>query len=165
MRLMRPLAALLAAGAMAAFPLTAAAHAELTASSPAAGATVTTPPSEVVLTFSGELSPESSGFTVTDPNGDEVGTGSLDLDVPERNQLSGAVTVGEAGTYTVEWTAVAADAHPESGTFSFTYAGQGSGAGQPDTAVPGEPVHRGLLLLMGLAVLATAGFAVVRRRA
>ena len=96
----------------------AAAHEELVASEPAAGANLDAPPAEIVLTFSGELTADS-GFILYSPSDDEVGAGALDLRVADRNVLRGdGVDAGE-GTYTVLWTAVGADGHPLEGTFTF----------------------------------------------
>ena len=146
----RPLRALAAAGLLLALAAPVAAHEELVASEPAAGAAIEAPPTEVVLTFSGELEPES-GFVVLDAAGDEVGTGELDLDVAERNILRGDVVIADDGTYTVSWTAVAADEHPEEGTYTFVV----GAAEQPNTALghSSAAVPAGLALLV-LAVLA-----------
>jgi methionine-rich copper-binding protein CopC len=146
----RPLGALAAIALLLALAAPVAAHEELVASEPAAGATLETPPTEVVLTFSGELAPES-GFVVLDPAGEEVGTGELDLDVAERNILRGDVVIADDGTYTVSWTAVAADEHPEEGTYTFVV---GAAAEQPNTALarPSPALPAGLALLM-LAVV------------
>ena len=141
--------------ALLALPAVASAHAELVSSDPADGAVLDAPPSEVVLTFEGEVTDES-GFTVSDADGAEVGTGELDLDVAERNVLRGAVTITEPGTYTVDWTGVAEDGHPETGSYTFTYEPVDDGE-SPDTALPLAsapgplPVVGGLLLL-GLLV-------------
>jgi hypothetical protein len=125
----------------------ASAHEELVESDPAAGSTLDAPPTEVVLTFSGELTAES-GFVVVDDGGAEVGAGELDLDVAERNILRGDVAIAGDGTYTVDWTAVSADGHAEEGTFAF---GVGADAA-PNTAMPPPSVAP----LAGLALMALA---------
>ncbi len=96
------------------------AHAGLLSSSPAADDTLTVPPEAVTLVFDGELTPDGTGFTVTDADGDVVGEGALDLTVAERNEIRGDLEPGEPGTYTVTWTAVSADGHEERGDFTFT---------------------------------------------
>ena len=118
--------------AVAIMPAAALAHAELSSSSPAADDTLTVPPAAVTLVFDGELTPDGTGFTVTDPDGDVVGEGALDLAVAERNEIRGDLDAGGPGTYTVTWTAVAADGHEERGDFSFTVAG--ADAESPNTA-------------------------------
>ncbi len=137
------------------FPASAAAHAELTSTNPADGDELTGPPDEVVMTFGGELDPEGSGFVVTDANGTEVGTGAVDLEVAERNEMRGAVDITGPGEYTVSWTSAAADGHPEEGSFTFSVAApdESPGSGEtPDTAasassVPSAPVVIGWALL------------------
>ena len=75
--------------AVAIMPGAALAHAELSSSSPAADDTLTVPPAAVSLVFDGELTPDGTGFTVTDPDGEVVGEGALDLTVAERNEVRG----------------------------------------------------------------------------
>jgi len=134
-----------------------AAHEELVASEPAAGAGLDQPPTEIVLSFSGELMPES-GFIIFSPADDEVGTGELDLTVAERNVLRGDNVDAGDGTYTVLWTAIGLDGHPREGTISWTV----GATEQPNTALARSP----LLPLLGLLLvtLALAG-GLSRRRA
>ena len=84
--------------AVAVMPGAALAHAELSSSSPAAGDTLTVPPAAVTLIFDGELTPDGTGFTVTDPDGDAVGEGALDLTVAERNEVRGDIDAAGPGT-------------------------------------------------------------------
>jgi hypothetical protein len=127
-------------------PAAASAHADLASSDPAAGDVLNQPPTEVVLTFSGELDPAGSAFTVTDEAGAVVGEGEVDLQVADRNVMRGDVTTDASGTFEVSWTALSADGHPEEGTFEFRV-GDGSA---PNTALPAPaPTWQlGLLLLM-----------------
>jgi methionine-rich copper-binding protein CopC len=124
----------IAALMLAASPGLATAHAELVSSQPPAGAILETAPAEIALTFSAELDAAASGFVVTDPDGTEVGEGTVDLDVAERNILRGAVVIAGDGLFEVRWTAVAVDGHVEHGSFTFNV---GDG-GAPDTALPGR---------------------------
>lgn len=164
-RMIRRLGALSALGLAIALlvPAPVVAHTELTSTTPAHGDELTTPPEEVVMTFSGELDPEGSHFVVTDAAGVEVGAGEVDLDVAERNEMRGAVDIGEPGEYTVAWSSVAADGHPEDGTFTFSILDPDAGGGTeetPDTAVPApsgpDPLVLAGLALLGMAVLAGA---------
>jgi methionine-rich copper-binding protein CopC len=168
----RSLFALAVAGTLAAFPAVASAHAELVSSDPVAGSNLDAAPTEVTLTFDDELEPDGSGFTVTDHHGDEVGSGELDLDVADRNVLSGAVTITEPGVYTVAWTVLGADGHEISGTFSFGYQtdeeipeGEGDGHGHenPDTAMPAKGGAPGAPTLIGIALLLLAAPLAIRR--
>lgn len=113
-------------------------HAELAAADPVAGSDLDDPPVEVVLTFDGELDP-ASGFVVTDSTGAEVGTGSLDLEVAERNVLRGPVEISDPGVYTVAWTAVSTDGHPEEGSYRFGYLAEVTGNADDDDHEEGEP--------------------------
>jgi methionine-rich copper-binding protein CopC len=141
-------------------PVVVLAHAELSSSSPAADDTLNVPPAAVSLVFDGELTPDGTGFTVTDPDGDVVGEGALDLTVAERNEVRGDLDAGGPGTYTVTWTATAADGHQERGDFSFSVAA--SDAEQPNTATM-PPAGDRLLRWLGSIVLIVAASMAVRR--
>jgi methionine-rich copper-binding protein CopC len=142
--------------AVAITPTAALAHAELVSSSPAAGDALTAPPETVTLVFDGELVPDGTGFVVTDADGGVVGDGGLDLTVAERDEIAGDVAIRGAGTYTVAWTAVAADGHEERGDFAFTV------AAPPNTAV--TPARWDALDELGSMVLIVA-LAIGLRRA
>jgi len=157
MSVRRLAAALSLAGVLLAVPAAVAAHAELVASDPAAGATLTTAPAGVELTFGGELDPDGSAFTVIGPAGGSVGSGEVDLDVAERNVMRGSVDSGGDGAYEIRWTAVSTDGHAERGTIAFTVGQDGA----PNTALP-RPIPTWPL---GLALLAVAAIAAIRRRA
>ena len=116
-------------------------------------------PTAVTLVFGGELTPDGTGFTVTDPDGDVVGEGALDLTVAERNEIRGDLDADGPGTYTVTWTAVAADGHEERGDFSFTVAA--ADAESPNTAA--MPPDDDPLPLLGSLVLVVAAAIGVRR--
>lgn len=153
--------ALVAAGAvLGAAPV--AAHAVLTEADPAAGAQLDTPPTEVVLVFDGELSPETSRFVVTDADGAVAGEGRLDLEVAERNRLRGPVDAMAPGSYTVTWSVTGDDGHAVEDAYTFSVRGETAGEGDepepPDTALPGA---MDVASAIGLALLAAA--APVRR--
>lgn len=139
-------------------PMAAFAHTELTESSPADGAQLAEPPPEVVLTFEGEIS-EDSTFTVTDADGTEVGSGELDLDVAERNVLRGDVTITDDGSYTVAYSIVGEDGDPIEGELSFTVGEAAPGTTPPNTAMvppagPNPPLLGvGLISAVGLLAL------------
>ena len=159
MRSMRRIVPILLAGCLALLPALALAHTELTGSDPADGSTITEAPDEVALTFAGELE-DGAAFTVLDPNGSEVGSGSLDLEVADRNVLRGAVDVEATGQYTVTWSVIGDDGHEVAGEVTFTYEPEGE-ASTPDTALPaatGSPVT-----LAGVLLLVLASTAAVRR--
>ena len=148
MRCMRFAIGAASALAVAMTPMAALAHSALVSTSPAAGETLTVPPDAVTLVFDGELGPDGTGFTVTDPDGVVVGEGELDLTVADRNQVAGRVEITEPGTYSVVWKAVAADGHEEEGEFVFTVPAV---AAAPDTAMPAAahlPAALGAILLL-----------------
>ena len=106
------------------------AHDELQSSNPADGATLATPPAQVVLTF--EEAPVDLGLqvVVTSPDG-SASSGSP--------RIEGTTVVQDvqpsapAGRYSVEWRVTSDDGHPVSGRFDFTAqaAAGGSGATTP----------------------------------
>ncbi len=133
-------------------------HAELVSSTPADGATLDAPPTQVVLIFDDELDPDHSAFFVIGPSGTEVGTGEVDLVVADRNVMRGAVHALPAeGLYVVEWVAAAVDGDKTTGSLSFTVSGANS-VGNSAVVAPNR--HNGLteagliLLAAGLAWLA-----------
>jgi methionine-rich copper-binding protein CopC len=99
--------------------LAASAHAALRSMTPAAGSTVTTPPTEVVLTFNETISTSFATVTVTDDGGRPVSRG--------RPAVSGKTVtqplqeVG-SGRYTVAFRVVSEDGHPVSQKLSFAVA-------------------------------------------
>lgn len=96
MRFRFVLSAAAALGLTIGLPMGAFAHTELTESSPADGAQLDEPPTEVVLTFEAEIS-EDSTFTVTDSDGTEVGGGELDLDLAGHRRHRDSRVRGVAG--------------------------------------------------------------------
>ena len=158
----RFLIAAIATTALLALPAVTLGHVELTDSSPAAGENLDSAPTEVTVTFDDELDPDLSSFTVTDADGNEVGSGEVDLTVADRNVLRGSVTISDPGVYTVSYTVAGVDGHEIGGEFSFGYntdeeIPEPTEEEHPDTALPGPefpltPVLGGMLLLLGLLV-------------
>lgn len=157
MRSMRRIAPLLLAGSLALLPTLAVAHTELTAADPADGSTVTDAPEEVVLTFAAEVD-EGASFTVIDPDGVEVGSGGLDLEVADRNVLRGPVEVAAAGEYTVAWSVTGDDGHEVEGEVTFTYDPEVT---PPDTAMVDGT--RSPAALVGAVLILLAASIPVRR--
>ena len=168
---MRRVPALLALLVLAtlAWPGGVAAHARLTASIPAKGATLGSAPAAVVLTFTEAPDVRLTSIKLLDSSGTNLTTGPVAV-VPG-NELSVSVPLGALpdGGYTVSWRTVSAvDGHISAGTFVF-------GVGQPPpTAGPVEPetpanlsgsppaigarwlLYVGLVLLFGAAWVAVA---------
>src|SRR5262245_21744046 len=109
------LAAAVVCGGMA---TNASAHARLKSTSPKKGGSASTSLGTVTATFSGPL--RSGTVRVTDSDGDQVSIGSGGRDRRKISRLRVGLKGGKsAGRYRVRWTAVAADGHRSSGSFSF----------------------------------------------
>jgi methionine-rich copper-binding protein CopC len=120
---MKALHTMILATAMAAATLAspfAAAHAKLTGSEPAAGATVSTPPKELALTFNEKIEESFSSVTVKDAGGKDVANGKAHVDAANPAILRLDVPVLAPGAYTVKWVAVGHDGHRRNGDFTFT---------------------------------------------
>ena len=138
MRLIRQLfSALLGAAILAAAVLgvvaPASAHDAAESTSPAAGATLATPPEQVSVTFNRNPLALGSQMLVTDAAGTNWSDGGVEIvdNVASQKLKAGA----PAGSYTVLWRVVSSDSHPIEGSFTFTAA-----AGAPgSTAVAPVP--------------------------
>jgi len=158
MRLLRTVLSLTVICLLLTAPALVAAHAELLSSSPEAGETLDEPPAEIALTFDSELDPDGSEFTVTGPDDAVVGSGEVDLDIADRNEMRGGVEISEPGSYSVSWTSVAEDGDEAAGEFTFDYRADagGSPGEQPNTAVVSNGVDLPLVGA-GLLMLAAGG--------
>jgi methionine-rich copper-binding protein CopC len=97
------------------------AHPKLVKSDPAADAVVTASPKELRLSFNEELVPKFSSADVKDQKGQKIEVGAAAADPADKKQLVLPLAKPlAAGTYKVEWHAVAADTHRVQGSFSFT---------------------------------------------
>ncbi|AZQ53771.1 copper resistance CopC family protein [Burkholderia cenocepacia] len=110
------LAAAIAAGSLIAS--TAFAHVFPQHQSPSAGAEVT-PPAGVQIEFDGPLEPAFSSLNVSNSNGKQVNTAKAEVDPNDRKSIHVALPTLAPDTYTVHWTAVAADGHRTHGDYSF----------------------------------------------
>lgn len=146
---------------------TAAAHVEIESSSPAAGANLPTPPTEVTITFNEELDPDESTFAVTDEDNVEVGTGEVDLTVADRNVMTGAVTITDPGVYLVSYAVTGDDGHLVEGTFSFGFQATGEipepTGEDPDTAMSRTGLPSPELVFFGALLLLASGLIAARR--
>jgi methionine-rich copper-binding protein CopC len=115
-----------AALALAAGP--AFAHAKLLSEVPAAVDAATPAPTpapltELRLVFSESLNLAFSKLKLTDAAGKEVTLGALALDPKDDKTLLAPLTgTLPVGDYTVDWTAVSADGHKTTGTYTFKVA-------------------------------------------
>jgi methionine-rich copper-binding protein CopC len=92
-------------------------HAALNQAEPRVGSTVTTSPSEVVLTFTEQLEPAFSRIEVRDAGGKRVDAGQTKVD---GSTMRVPLRPLRAGSYKVNWRALSVDTHKSEGTFSFT---------------------------------------------
>jgi copper transport protein len=159
---------------MVAVGVPAGAHALLSESDPAAGASLPRAPRRVVLTFTERPEPGLSSIQVLDTGGAQVQRGQA---APvEGAPLQFAVGLGDLGdgTYTVSWRVVSKDdGHVTAGTFAFgvgvpapTATPQAQAAPQGETPSPSASatgarlaLYAGLAVLVGAAVTGLAVFA------
>jgi methionine-rich copper-binding protein CopC len=106
-------------GTMLASPF-AAAHAKLTSSEPAAGATVSPAPKALALTFNEKIEESFSSVTVKDAGGKDVASAKAHVDAANPAILRLDVPTLAPGVYTVQWIAVGHDGHRRTGDFTFT---------------------------------------------
>ena len=99
-------------------PATALAHVEVASTSPSAGHTARTSTRAISVTFSGPI--RSGTLRVTGPAGRTASTGAGGRDPRNIKRLMVALRRGlHSGSYTARWSAVAADGHRQSGSFTF----------------------------------------------
>lgn len=142
------------------------AHALLIDSTPAAGATLSEPPTDVVLTFGEAPDPKLTTVRVLDASGQDQADGPVIPVVGEPDTLKVPLKPLPDGVFTVAWRTVSAvDGHVATGAFAF-------GVGTPPPAPSGEPGRGGSvssdvlisasvarwLFFMGLIALFGAGF-------
>lgn len=147
----------------------AAAHDSLVASDPTADAVLGSAPSDVSLTFSGDLLDVGATVMVVDSAGTDH-AGAPVVDGPRLTTPLGALP---DGSYTVRWRVVSSDGHPISGLIPFVVGSPSTtppaaavpapdASGTPDAApgAPGAPEASGLpaavrpLAVGGLGALA-----------
>jgi copper transport protein len=94
------------------------AHATATKTTPASGALLDAPPSEVVVEFNEPVTPVDAATGVVAPDGDRADTGVSQN--AEATTLTIAVDADQEGTYLVGYRVVSHDGHPVSGTFTYS---------------------------------------------
>jgi len=96
-----------------------AAAADLTSSSPASGATISSAPSVATITFSNAISDVGNSVSVTAPNGDRVDDGSLQI--ADTQILVGLKPLNIGGEYSVEYEVVTTEGETLTGQYKFTF--------------------------------------------
>jgi methionine-rich copper-binding protein CopC len=118
----------------------ASAHSRLEVTSPAADATLSSAPADVVLTFNESVSAQYSHVAVTRADGSSATSGATTVDgVTVRQPLA---PLGN-GRYTVAYRVVSTDGHPVGGTFVFTVAGATTAPAPSPTTTTAKPSAAG----------------------
>lgn len=102
-------------------PDSAEAHAFLRRSSPADGARLAEPPSEIRLEFTEPVDPALSSVTLVKDDGREI-AGKPEPGDASKRWLVVRIPRLEPGVYTVRWQVISADTHPMDGSFRFSVA-------------------------------------------
>ena len=97
------------------------AHAALHHTSPPAGSTLPTAPTEVSLWFTDNLEGAFSSVEVTDSGGGRVDHGKAEV---SGNAMRVGIKALSPGSYHVHWRAVSVDTHKSEGDFTFKIGGQ-----------------------------------------
>ncbi len=142
------------------------AHAYLTATSPADGAALASPPTHVTLTFDEPVT--QVHVAVEGPDGLRWDDGQpVAVDDQVTQQL---YPLGPVGSYEVNYRVVSVDGHTVHGTVEFDLTAPGPGAPPPQPTSAGATSGGGLLWLvipiaLGAAVIAGFWYYLGRRRA
>jgi len=97
------------------------AHADLASSDPASGATIAAAPAKISITFTEEVAPKLSTIEVLDPMGMRADDGAAQIDDSDPKVLTIGLKSMGAGTYKVNWRAIATDdGHKTEGSYQFT---------------------------------------------
>ncbi|MEU5156403.1 copper resistance protein CopC [Glycomyces sp. NPDC021274] len=133
------------------------AHATATKTTPASGALLDTPPSEVVVEFNEPVTPVDAATGVVAPDGDRADTGvSQNAD---ETTLTIAVDADQEGTYLVGYRVVSHDGHPVSGTFTYSVGVESEAPSAEALTAGTDPFVQALLYgnrWLGYAALALA---------
>ncbi|HEV2309814.1 MAG TPA: copper resistance protein CopC [Acidimicrobiia bacterium] len=96
----------------------ASAHAVLLATTPAQGAVLTTPPSNVQLRYDEQVTYSPGAVRVYNDRGGRVDNGSITKPSPDVVQVGLPPRLAN-GAYVVTWRVISADTHPVEGAFTF----------------------------------------------
>jgi methionine-rich copper-binding protein CopC len=96
------------------------AHANLKSSEPEAGATLSSAPKEIVLTFNEKIEEAFSTVTLADAEGKAVAADKAKVDAANPAVVRLLAPTLAAGSYTVTWAVAGHDGHRRKGEFKFT---------------------------------------------
>jgi copper resistance protein C len=89
---------------------------------PAAGATLTEPPAQVIIKYDAPIEKLFASLEVLNSTGQNVAVGQPEVS-PDGWKLSVPVNKLPPGEYTVQWRVVCIDTHHTQGSYSFTVEG------------------------------------------
>ena len=112
------------------------AHSQLVSMSPADGSTVSTPPTQVLLTFDENIQDIGDAVVVTGPDGRRVDEGPPGI--VDATATEALAPRSLRGHYTVSYRVVSADGHPVTRTLGFDLS-TGQQAAPPVTPAAGTP--------------------------
>lgn len=140
------------------------AHTVLTATDPAAEATLSAGPSRVSATFNEDLQTTFAAMTVVGPDGNLWSSGETEVRGPVAS--IGVRPLGPSGKYTVNYRVTSDDGHVVSGSWSFTVTVTSTGVPGPSVSGTVESQRISLWPFIIGAGFLTAGVAawMVRRR-
>jgi methionine-rich copper-binding protein CopC len=98
------------------------AHAFLERADPPVGSELSTPPQQLVLTFTEGVEPLFTTVRLHDPSGNDVPIGKPHTEPGNDRKLVVPLPSLGRGTYTVTWHATSVDTHKTEGSFQFTIA-------------------------------------------
>jgi methionine-rich copper-binding protein CopC len=130
------------------------AHVSLIAAIPEPGATLTTSPPEVQLTYDGEIIPARSQIALFDDAFQAIPGVVVLTDRGENDQLVAQIPPLTPGRYTVQWVVVSADEHSLRGSYTFALA-------EPEPPLLPRLIVPALVVLL---VLITVAVVLYRRR-
>ena len=142
----------------------ASAHTVLTATDPAADATLSAGPTRVSATFNEDLQTTFAAMTVVGPDGNLWSSGETEVRGPVASV--GVRPLGPSGRYTVNYRVTSDDGHVVSGSWAFTVTVPSTGAPGPSVSGTAESQRISLWPFIIGAGLLAAGLSVwmVRRR-
>ena len=142
----------------------ASAHTVLTATDPAADATLSAGPTRVSATFNEDLQTTFAAMTVVGPDGNLWSSGESEVRGPVASV--GVRPLGPSGRYTVNYRVTSDDGHVVSGSWAFTVTVPSTGVPGPSVSGTAESQRISLWPFIIGAGLLAAGLSVwmVRRR-
>ncbi len=135
-KLLFAMMALLLAFAIA--PAPALAHAQIATSSPPNGAVVAPGLTQIILTFTEDISPEQSSARLTGQDGSAMAGVASAVDRANRTRMTVITKPLQAGKYTIKWLAVTEnDNGHTNGTINFEVGASSSVASSPGSSTTG----------------------------